>query len=105
MLKPRFKWTCIEPGCCVFSGGTEEWDIYMSGCHKSPWQPGVLLIRDDGFDLEFENAEAFAKHLECVDDRSAAEREALGRALTFVQCFFPTPERWALNELAKASAE
>ena len=36
---------------------------------------------------------------------SAAEREELGHALTFVQCFFPTPERWALNELAKANTE
>ena len=58
-----------------------------------------------GLRNEFENQESFAKHLEGVNDMSAAEREELGHALTFVQCFFPTPERWALNELAKANTE
>lgn len=101
MPEPRFDWRCIEPGCCVFAGGTEHYDIYMVKCHERPWNPGVILLSDDGLEYEFKNAEAFAKHLEHADNRSAAEREALGLALTFVQCFFPTPERWALNEMRK----
>lgn len=105
MLKPRFKWDCSEPGCCVYVGGTDKYDIYMAMCHQRPWDPMVLLADEEGCQYEFENQESFAENLEKVDDRSAAEREALGTALTFVQCFFPTPERWALNELATASKE
>lgn len=105
MLKPRFDWRCYTAGCCVYTGGTEDYDIYMGKCHERPWDPQVLLIHEDELDYEFENQESFAHWLEKVDDKSAAEREALGRALTFVQCFFPTPERWTLNELAKASTE
>lgn len=100
MLKPRFNWACIEPGCCVFSGGTAEYDIYMGKCHERPWNPGVLLVAATGLDYEFENQEAFAKALEAIRD----EDDALGRALAFVQCFFPTPERWALNEARKNDA-
>ena len=105
MLEPRFNWTCYEPGCCVFSGGTADYDIYMGKCHERPWNPGVLLVIADGLDYEFENRESFASWLGDADDKSGAHREALGHALAFVQCFFPTPERWALNELAKANTE
>lgn len=105
MLKPRFNWDCDETGCCVFSGGTEDYDIYMGKCHERPWDPNVILLAEYGLDYEFDNAEAFAKHLEGMSDRSATEQEVLGRALTFVQCFFPTPERWTLNELRKDDAE
>jgi hypothetical protein len=105
MLTPRFDWHCDTAGCCVFSGGTAEYDIYMGKCHEHPWDPLVLLIDESGLGYEFENQEEFARHLEEVNDRSADEREALGRALAFVQCFFPTPERWALNELAKGNTE
>jgi hypothetical protein len=104
MLKPRFEWTCLDAGCCVFSGGTAEYDLYMGKCHERPWNPGVLLVVANGLDYEFENQEAFAKYLERMSDRSATEPEALGRALAFVQCFFPTPERWALNEARKNDA-
>ena len=104
MLKPRFEWGCREPGCCVFAGGTDKYDIYMGKCHERPWDPTVLLLDGEELQYEFENQESFAKNLEEVDDRSAAEREALGHALTFVQCFFPTPERWALNEERKNDA-
>ena len=41
MLKPRFNWHCDTAGCCVFAGGTEDYDIYMGECHKHPWDPGV----------------------------------------------------------------
>lgn len=105
MLKPRFDWHCDTAGCCVYAGGTEDYDIYMGKCHEHPWDPSVILLTEYGLDYEFDNAEAFARWLEDVDDKSAAEREVLGRALAFVQCFFPTPERWTLNELAKASKE
>lgn len=101
MLKPRFDWKCYEPGCCVYTGGTEEFDIYMGKCHERPWDPSVILVGEDELQYDFENQESFAKNLEKVDDKSAAEREALRRALTFVQCFFPTPERWTLNEMRK----
>jgi hypothetical protein len=104
MLTPRFKWHCDEPGCCVFTGGTEDYDIYMGKCHERPWDPQVILLAEYGMDYEFDTAEEFAKHLEGVNDMSAAERDALGTALTFVQCFFPTPERWVLNEMRKNDA-
>lgn len=102
MLKPRWKWSCDEVGCCVFVGGTEHYDIYMGKCHDKPWDPAVLLIGEEShLHYEFENQEQMAKSLEEVDDRSAAEREALGLAANFVACFFPTPERVALDALAR----
>ena len=101
MLKPRYNWRCDTAGCCVFVGGTEDYDIYMGNCHERPWGPAVLLVGEEDMQYEFENQEAFAKNLEEVDDRSAAERAKLGLALTFVACFFPTPERVTLNELRK----
>lgn len=104
MLKPRFDWICYDTGCCVYVGGTEDYDIYMGKCHQRPWDPQVILVGESDRQYEFENQESFAKHLDKAA-HSDAEREALGRALTFVQCFFPTPERWTLNELAKASTE
>lgn len=101
MLKPRFKWHCDKPGCCTFVGGTPDFDIYMGKCHERPWDPQVILLAEYGLDYEFDNAEAFAKHLEGMSDRSATEQEALGRALNFVHTFFPTPVRVAMDRLAK----
>lgn len=101
MLKPRFEWDCSEPGCCVFCGGTDRFDIYMSRCNESPWNPGVVLVEEDSICREFESQEAFAHALEGINDWSATDRADLKAALTFVQCFFPTPERWALNEIRK----
>ena len=105
MLKPRFDWTCYDIGCCVYVGGTEDYDLYMGKCHLRPWDPQVILVDGSDPQYEFKNQESFAKSLDKAAQHSAAEREALGRALNFVQCFFPTPERWTLNELAKASTE
>lgn len=108
MLAPRFEWDCHNKGCCVFSGGTEKYDIYMGKCHERPWDPQVLLVTWDGLDYEFENVEGFARWLEEVNDRKEVDDEvdddALGRALAFVLCFFPTPQRWALNEARKEDA-
>jgi len=101
MLEPRWEWRCEHTGCCVFVGGTEDFDIYMGKCHERPWDPMVLLIKDDRLEYEFETQGAFAKNLDKIDDRSGAERAALGLALTFVQCFFPTPERVAMDKIAK----
>jgi L-ascorbate metabolism protein UlaG (beta-lactamase superfamily) len=48
MLEPRKPWTCTTEGCCVFMGGTAEFDIYMANCHKKPYDPHVLLVPVDG---------------------------------------------------------
>ena len=47
MLEPRFRWPCYEEGCCVFAGGTAEYDIYMGGCHAKPWDPSIVLVHGD----------------------------------------------------------
>ena len=104
MLEPRFNWTCYEPGCCVFSGGTAEYDIYMGKCHERPWNPNVLLVGDDDDYYEFTNQKEFAERLKEEEFWGPETRETLGHALAFVQCFFPTPERWALNEMRKDDA-
>lgn len=28
MLSPRWEWNCDHAGCCVFVGGTEDYDSY-----------------------------------------------------------------------------
>ena len=58
MLKPRFEWHCDAEGCCVFAGGTEDYDIYMGKCHEHPWDPGVIIVADGDLDYEFDNAGA-----------------------------------------------
>lgn len=95
MLTPRFRWTCYEPGCCVFMGGTQSFDIYMGNCHTRPYNPLIILVSDDGLDYEFEDVNAMADH------QGVKEDEALGLALTFVQCFFPTPERLMLDQIVR----
>lgn len=105
MLNKRYHWNCNEQGCCVFVGGTEDYDIYMGKCHERPWDPAVLLISDEGQDYEFETQERMHKHLEEVNDVSASERAKLGMAADFIRCFFPTPERVALDALAREVRE
>lgn len=95
MLTPRFKWECDVAGCCVFMGGTEHYDIYMGKCHERPYNPLVLLVSGDGLDHEYEDVGQMA------DSKLAAKDEALGLALTFVQCFFPTPERLMLDQIVR----
>lgn len=90
MLKPRYEWTCEAPGCCVFMGGTEDYDIYMSHCHKRPHNPMVTLIGpDEHDDCEFDNQAALASHVESHGD----EQPKHAAALLFVQCFFPKQEQ------------
>lgn len=83
---------------------TPRWDY---GDEVGGWQERTLFLGGTNhFDIyvDFEGNLRLTCGPMC-NDMSAAEREVLGHALTFVQCFFPTPERWALNEMAKANTE
>ena len=99
MLRPRFNWGCVTPGCCQFVGGTEDYDIYMGECHEKPYSPCILLVHEYGLDYEFGNQKEFASFVESVATEDEVGR--LGLALTFVQCFFPTPVRVAMDKMAK----
>ena len=106
MLKPRFPWMCGESGCCVFVGGTRDYDIYMTNCNRRAWNPGVLLVPEEAFMfIEFNDVdELIHKHKQLLETPSKEDREMvekLGLALTFVQCFFPTPERVTLDQIRK----
>lgn len=99
MLRPRHPWSCTESGCCQFVGGTEDYDIYMGKCNEQPYDPAVVLVSDAGNEYEFGNQKEFASFVESVATKSEIGR--LGLALTFVQCFFPTPVRVAMDKMAK----
>jgi hypothetical protein len=99
MLRPRYQWTCSETGCCQFVGGTDGYDIYMGKCNENPYDPAVVLVSDGGCEYEFGNQKEFASFVESV--ATVPEVERLGLALTFVQCFFPTPVRVAMDKMAK----
>lgn len=99
MLRPRHPWSCAESGCCQFVGGTEDFDIYMGKCNEQPYDPAVVLVSNEGCEYEFGNQKEFASFVESVATES--EIGQLGLALTFVQCFFPTPVRVAMDRMAK----
>lgn len=87
MIRPRYEWGCIEPGCCVFMGGTADFDIYMADCHKSPHNPHVLLIGDVGLQYEFETVKKMDEVI--PNFHGDADYDALLAAQAFVHLFFP----------------
>jgi len=106
MLEPRKPWTCTTEGCCVFMGGTAEFDIYMANCHKKPYDPHVLLVPVDGvMYTEFNSVGHFEREMADPESQLLHQHRdkvsELGAALTFVQCFFPTPVRVAMDKMAR----
>lgn len=92
MLNKRYEWSCNEPGCCVFMGGTADFDIYMADCHKLPHNPHVLLIREGGMQYEFETVKKLDELVVRVangEDDDYHDYDALLAAQTFVHLFFP----------------
>jgi hypothetical protein len=87
MLNKRYEWVCSEPGCCVFMGGTADFDIYMADCHKSPHNPHVLLIGDVGMQYEFTDVKNMDEFMPIYRDYH--DYDALLAAQTFVHLFFP----------------
>jgi hypothetical protein len=106
MLEPRTKWPCSTVGCCVFVGGTAYYDIYMGRCHEKPYEPHVILVPIDGtMYTEFTSVSDFERQMADPDSMILQEYpkkpDELGAALTFVQCFFPTPVRTAMDKMAR----
>jgi hypothetical protein len=105
MLNRRFEWNCSDPGCCVFMGGTDKFDIYMGECHKRPHDPEVLFLTGCGADFSFANRadmECWVKEHGDVCDcplndectcaahfPSDEEKADFITAVLFVRLFFP----------------
>lgn len=87
MLKPRYEWECNEPGCCVFMGGTADFDIYMADCHVSPHDPHVLFVGYVGLAYEFKTIKKMDESMPSYRDYH--DYDALLAAQVFVHLFFP----------------
>lgn len=105
MLRKRFKWDCNTKGCCVFVGGTDDYDIYMTNCHRSPYDPMVVFVADWGEAFEFESQVDMDEQMDKWAYTGAwpdeVSKEALLTAQNFVHCFFPSPVRVAMDRLAR----
>lgn len=105
MLKPRFNWNCSTKDCCVFVGGTADYDIYMAMCHERPYDPMVVFVAQHGGLFDFENQAEMDAQIDKWAYTGAwpdeAAREAVLAAQNFVHCFFPSPVRVAMDRLAR----
>lgn len=103
MLKPRFPWKCDVDGCCVFMGGTAVYDVWMASCHVRPLDPAVMLRTED-HRFEFDNRAEMNHSIDnCRNGVQPRDRPALREAQTFVNTFFPTPVRAALDAMDKGA--
>lgn len=101
MLKPRFNWNCSTKGCCVFVGGTADYDIYMSMCHERPYDPMVVFVAEQGEMFDFESQADMDEQIDKWEQTDTVPDKAVLTAQNFVHCFFPSIERIALDALAR----
>lgn len=115
-MEKRFEWHCREPDCCVFVGGTEQFDIYMAHCNTQPYDPSVVFC-GSGEKCEWDNQADMDAAIdkvvaegpcECLTTGACtcpvwrmgkSDLDALVAAQHFVHNFFPSPVAVAMNKI------